>query len=123
MSAGLEGTVEVVASAERASCLWRRAALGQQQAAPDHGEFYALAGELVATVRALDAMAAVLSHQVARYGQGRTLRDDQGLAPGARLVDAVVVLGWVRKSLSQAEDGANRFWSAIGHIAVEDGAR
>jgi hypothetical protein len=123
VSAGLEGTVDVVASAERASCLWRRAVLGQQEATSDHAEFYALAGELVATVRALDALAAVLSRQVAGYGRGRTLRDDEGLPPGARLADAVVLLGWVRKSLSQAEDGASRFWSAIGHIGVEDGGR
>lgn len=123
MSTGLERTIEVVASAERASCLWRRAALGQQQAVPDHVEFYALAGELVSTLRALEALTTVLARQVAGYGRGRALRDDEGLAPGARLADAVVLLGWTGRSLGQAEDAANRFWSAIGHIAVEDGAR
>jgi hypothetical protein len=123
MSTGVERTVEVMASAERASCLWRRAALGQREAAPDHAEFYALAGELAATLRALEELTAVLARQVAGYGRGRVLRDDEGLAPGARLADAVVLLGCVRKSLSQADDAANKFWSAIGHIAVEDGAR
>lgn len=123
MSTGVERTVAVVASAERASCLWKRAVLGQLEADPDHGEIYALAGELVATLRALETLTGVLARQVAGYGRGRVLRDDEGLAPGARLADAVVLLGWTSKSLSQAEDGANRFWSAIGHIAVEDGAR
>lgn len=121
MSTGLEGTGQVVASAERASCLWRRAVLGQQLATPDHADFYALAGELVVTLRALDGLAAVLSQQVAGYGRGRTLRDDEGLTAGVRLMDAVVLLGWARKSLSQAEDAVNKFWSAIGHIGVEEG--
>lgn len=123
MSTGPERTIEVVASAQRASCHWRRAVLGQQEAVPDHAEFYALAGELVTTLRALEALTGVLARQVAGYGRGRMLRDDEGLAPGARLVDAVVLLGWAGKSLGQAEDATNKFWSAIGHIAVEDGAR
>lgn len=123
MSTDFDGTVEVVAVAERASCLWRRAVLGQQVAAPDHGDFYALAGELVFTLRALEGLTSVLARQVAGYGQGRTLRDDEGLPPGARLADAVVLLGWARKSLSQAEEAANKFWSAIGCIGVEEGGR
>jgi hypothetical protein len=123
MSTGLERTVDVVATAERATALWRLAVLGQQEAAPNHGEFYAVAGELVATLRALEALTAVLARQVAGYGRGRVLRDDEGLPPGVRLADAVVLLGYARQSLGQVEDAANEFWSAIGHIAVEDGAR
>ena len=123
MSTGLERTVDVIPTAERASSLWRLAVLGQQEAAPDHCEFYALAGELVATLRALEALAAVLARQVAGYGRGRVLRDDAGLAPGVRLADAVVLLGYSGKSLAQAQAAANEFWSAIGHVAVEDRAR
>lgn len=123
MSPGLSRTVDVVASAERGTCLWRRATLGQQESIPDHAEFYALAGELVSTLRALEAMTAVLARQVAGYGRGRLLRDDEGLTPGARLADAVVLLGCARKALGEAEAAANKFWSVIGHVAVEDGAR
>lgn len=123
MSSGLKRTVDVVATAERASSLWRLAARGQQEAVPDHAEFYAVAGELVATLRVLEALTTVLARQVAGYGRGRVLRDDRGLAPGLRLADAVVMLGYSGKSLAQAQAAANEFWSAIGHITVKDRAR
>jgi hypothetical protein len=123
MSTELGRAVDVVATAERASSLWRLAVLGQQEAAAGQAEFYAVAGELVATLRALEALTSVLARQVAGYGRGRILRDDEGLAPGVRLADAVVLLGYSGKSLAQAQAAANEFWSAIGHIAVEDRAR
>lgn len=106
--------------AEAGTQAWRDAVGAQRRAASDHGEFYALAGELVATLGALKALADVLIRQVARYEQGRVLRDDEGAQPAARLASAVTDLLRVRELLFGAERAANRFWSEIGHVAVEE---
>jgi hypothetical protein len=106
--------------AEAGTHAWREAAGAQRSAVADHGEFYALAAELVATLRALESLADVLAGQVARYGQGRVLRDDEGAQPAARLASAVADLARVRELLAGAERAANRFWSGIGHVAVEE---
>jgi hypothetical protein len=95
----------------------------QLAAEPDHVDFYALAGELVDTLRSVESLVGVLSRQVAVYSEGRVLRDDAGGDPAARLVAAVVELDSVRVLVSGAERSANRFWSEIGHVAVEDGVR
>lgn len=106
--------------AEAGTQAWRDTAGAQRTAASDHGEFYALAGELVATLRALEALADVLIRRVATYEQGRVLRDDEGAQPAARLASAVADLTRVRELLAGAERAANRFWSEIGHIGIEE---
>ncbi len=116
----MNGAPDQVAVAERGTQAWQWVVQAQMAAAPDHGDFYALAGELVATLRALEALAGVLGRQVADYGQGRVLRDDEGRDPGRRLVESVAHLTELGQALGRAERSANRFWSAVGHIAVEE---
>jgi hypothetical protein len=107
-------------AAEAGALAWCQVASAQRSSAADHGEFYALACELVATLRALESLADVLARQVATYGQGRILRDDEGEQPAARLASAVADLARVRDLLASAGRSANRFWSEIGHVAVEE---
>ena len=69
--------------AEGGTAGWEDAVRLQRWAIPDHTEVYALAGEMVATLDALDDLAAVLGRQVAGYAdtqraRGRTLYDDTG---------------------------------------------
>ena len=107
-------------SAEAASTAWAETVEHQQDAARRHADFYALAGEMVATLYALDDLTVVLAAQVGSYGQGRILYDDsRTVDPAARLADAVHCLRDVRAALGPATAAANAFWSAIGHIGVE----
>ncbi len=108
-----------VAAAEEGARLWRHVVAAQRPETPDHTDFYALACEVVATLRALESLAGVLGRQVADYGQGRMLGDDEGRDPGQRLVESVAHLIELGQLLGRAERSANRFWSAVGHIAVE----
>jgi hypothetical protein len=106
--------------AEWGSAGWEDAVRLQRWATPDHADFYALAGEIVATLSALDDLAQVLHHQVSHYGQGRRLYDDtRQIHPAARLADAAAELDGLREQLQAAQAPANRFWSAIAHIGVE----
>jgi hypothetical protein len=116
-------TGQAATVAERGAQAWRRVVHEQLAAEPDHGDFYAIAGELVDTLRSLESLARALSRQVSGYGEGRALRDDAGADPAARLAVAVEELESVRVLVSGAERSANRFWSHIGRIAVEDGPR
>ena len=108
---------------------WRHVVHAQRGATPDHGDFYALAGEMVDTLRCLDSLAGVLVGQVAGYraaprGEtGREVYDDEGGKPADRLRAAVLALIETRDELSQAERAANRFFSAIGHIGVRHPAQ
>ena len=62
-------------SAEAAATAWAETVEHQQQATPRHADFYALAGEMVATLYALDDLTVVLAGQVGGYGAGpRALR-------------------------------------------------
>lgn len=108
-----------LAAAEAGASEWRAAVAVQRAAKPDHCQFYELAGELLATLRALESMCEVLGRQVAGYGLGRVLRDDAGAIPAVRLADAADELARTRELLATAERTANGFWSAIGHIGVE----
>ncbi len=119
MSAPEERPPAVVA-AEAGAESWRTAVNAQRTARPEHGDFYALAGELVATLRALSSLTGLLAKQVAGYGAGRVLRDDAGADPAARPADAAALLALVRRDLDRAERAANRFWSQISHIATEE---
>jgi hypothetical protein len=107
------------AHAEKGAQQWRAAAVVQRSAEPDHAEFYALAGELVDTLRAIEALGGVPARQVDGYGAGRRLYDDEGGDPRARLRTAGSHLAELRRLAAAAERAANDFWSAISHIAVE----
>lgn len=92
----------------------------QLGAVPDHAEFYALAGEMVATLHALENLARVLRQQVAGYGKGRVLYDDtHRVDPVQRLQRASAELGNAANGLRGAADAVNQFWSEIGHVGVE----
>jgi hypothetical protein len=112
-----------VEAAEAGAGQWRAAVVAQRSATPDHTDFYGIAGELVATLRALEALTRVLGEQVAGYGLGRVLRDDENDDPAVRLADAADELARTRALVALAERTANGFWSEIGHIAVEDGGQ
>lgn len=107
-----------VAYASKGAQAWRAAADEQRSAEPDHGDFYALAGELVDTLRTLEHFAGVLRGQVAGYADGRPVYDDEGGDPRARLRSAGLHLAVVSHGVAEAERAANEFWSAIGHIGV-----
>jgi hypothetical protein len=114
--------MNAVELAERGAQAWRAVVHEQGSSTPDHGAFYALAGELVDTLRAVESLVGLLTRQVATYGEGRVLRDDTGGDPAVRLLASAGDLDSIRVLVAGAERSANRFWSQIGHIAVEDGA-
>jgi len=115
--------------AEAGTTGWENAVRLQLRATPDHADFYALAGELVCTLRALDDLTRVLRRQVAGYAQGqrdrgRALYDDtREVDPVGRLQVASVQLEEFGSATVTAAEWANQFWSTIGHIGVEDVAR
>src|SRR3954471_14671884 len=112
--------------AEAGATAWRDAARLQLSAAPDHADFYALAGEMVATLHALDDLGRVLRGQVAGYVQAQRLRnrtvydDTRTVDPAERLEVAVVQLDEVTSATVTATNWVTLSWSAIGHIGVED---
>ena len=116
---------EAVQRADAGTGGWEDAVRLQRWVTPDHADFYALAGEMVATLRALDDLAAVLGQQVAGYARtqherGRQLYDDtRRVDPVERLQTAVIALEELRSGAGTAADWANAFWSAIGHIGTE----
>lgn len=110
-----------VRSAEAAATGWAEVVHHQQQAEPRHADFYALAGEMVATLYALDDLTVLLAAQVGAYGQGRAVYDDtRTVDPATRLAEAAQHLYGIRAALGTATTEANAFWSEIGHIGVED---
>jgi hypothetical protein len=122
-----EGRPHAVRRAEEGADAWRQVVHAQRPASPDHTDFYALAGEMVETLRVLDSLAGLMSGQVAGYSNGRDVYDDDGGTPAHRLRAAVLALAETRHGIAVAERAANRFWSAIGHIGFrcsdEDGGR
>ena len=107
-------------SAEAAATAWKQAVEHQQDATPRHADFYALAGEMVATLYALDDLTVVLARQVGDYGQGRALYDDtRTVDPAERLTEAVDSLRKVHTALGVVTPAVHEFWNAIGHIGVE----
>lgn len=105
--------------AETARDGWEEVVRTERAADPDHGEWYGIAGEMVGTLRAVEDLARLLEQRVARYGDDRILRDDEGLAPSRRITACVELLAELQASVSSAERSANEFWSAIGHVGVE----
>src|SRR4051812_5783121 len=112
-----------VARAEAGVNGWEDAVRLQRWAAPDHADFYVLAGQIVSTLQALDDLTGVLHRQVTAYGNGRTVYDDTrgAVDPQVRLTDAATELKLLAQVLATAQEPANRFWSAIGHIGVDVG--
>ncbi len=112
----------MVAAAEAGALGWREAVHAQCGPTPgaEHGEFYALGGELVATLRAIESLTRVLAVEVAGYGRARVLRDDTGADPALRLEIAAGHLDELGGLLTRAERVANKYWSEIGHVAVEE---
>ena len=110
-----------VRSAAAAATAWAETVQHQQLATPRHADFYAVAGEMVATLYALDDLTVVLAAQVGAYGEGRAVYDDtRTVDPTTRLAEAVQRLRGMRAALGPAATEANAFWSEIGHIGVED---
>ena len=63
----------------------------------------------------------MLARQISDYGDGRALYDDTyQVDPAERLAEAVRELRAAQTDLRDAGAAANRFWSAIGHIGVEE---
>src|SRR3954471_17174260 len=89
----IEPDAGAVARAEAGVNGWEDAVRLQRWATPDHADFYALAGEIVSTLYALDDLAQVLRRQVAAYEQGRRIYDDtRRFDPAVRLAEAVADL-------------------------------
>jgi hypothetical protein len=108
-----------VVAAESGAEQWRAAVVEQRRAPLDHADFYAHAGEVVQTLRALEELARLLAQQVLGYQVGRRLYDDEGGDPADRLADAAADLAALRDHVDAAERDANAFWSAIGHVGEE----
>ncbi len=110
-----------VVRAEQATDAWGDVARLQRWAAPRHADFYALAGELVGTLHAVEDLTRVLAQQVAGYGTGRALYDDtRAVDPVARLVQARTQLDAGLDAVRTASSRLNEFWSSVGYIGVED---
>ena len=116
-----EHSSRAVRRAEAGAQAWADAARLQLVAAADHGDFYLLGAALVPTLYAVEDLAVVLRRQCAGYGRGRALYDDSGeVDPAVRLAAAAEHLARVRGALADAHRHANAFWSAIGHIGVQE---
>jgi hypothetical protein len=117
------------ARAERGASAWQDAVRLQRWATPAHSDFSALGCELVATLYAVEDLAQVLHRQVGRYQRdqqqaGQAVYDDtREMDPAERLQVAAIALTELRDAAASAEFWANAFWSAIGHIGVEDPPR
>ena len=116
---------EAVQQADAGAQAWRAVVHAQGSAPADHSDFYALAGELVDILSAVESLARLLAGQVARYAEGQpagqvVYDDSRTLDPGARLHDAALDLGNLAEAAAHARRDADRFWNAISHIGVED---
>ena len=116
---------EAVRQADAGAQAWRAVVHAQGSATADHSDFYALAGELVNTLAAVESLARLLAGQVARYGEGqpdgqRVYDGSRTFDPGVRLHDAALDLGHLAATAAHARGDADRFWQAISHIGVED---
>lgn len=110
---------QAVEAAEIGAQQWRTVVHAQRAATPNHGDFYEIAAEAADTLRGLSALAGVLARQVAGYGKGRVLRDDEGWDPAGRIAEAAAFAAVMQRDLDHAARSADRFQSMVGHIAVE----
>ena len=121
---------EAVQQADGGARAWRAVVHAQHGAAPDHADFYNLAGHLVDTFAAVESLAQLLADPVCSYADrqppGRRVYDDARAVdprredPRERLIDARCDLDQLAIAAGCALDVANRFWSTISHIGVED---
>src|SRR5215212_5313775 len=89
----VEQNAAAVSRAEAGVSGWEDAVRLQRWAAPDHADFYALAGEIVSTLHALEDLARLMVRQVAGYAEGRTVYDDtRQVDPQRRLAEAAADL-------------------------------
>ncbi|WP_300008292.1 hypothetical protein [Pseudonocardia sp.] len=108
--------------AEAGAEAWVTVVRHQLDASADHSDFYALGGDMVATLRALQDLARLLDRQVQRYGEQRGVYDDSGeVDPHERLTAAAVEMEAVADALGSVIWSADRYWNAISHIGVDDG--
>ncbi|GAA3242523.1 hypothetical protein GCM10017691_46680 [Pseudonocardia petroleophila] len=107
--------------AEAGAEAWVTVVRRQLDASADHSDFYALGGDMVATLRALQDLARLLDRQVQRYGEQRGVYDDSDeVDPHQRLTAAAVELEAVAEGLGAVIWSADRYWNAISHIGVDD---
>jgi hypothetical protein len=105
---------------EQGAQAWHDVVRHQRNSPADHADFYALAGDMVATLHALDDLAGVLRRQIVSYvGQPGLYDDTRRIDPAQRLTQAHEELTAARTALVMAAGAVNRFWSAIGHIGIE----
>lgn len=114
-----------VRQAEMGATAWREVLRAQQGALRDHSDFYALAGSLADTLTAARSLAGLLARQIETYGEGlapgrRVYDDTSTVDPHERLVTASVEAEGIAEALDTAEWSAQRFWSAVSYIGVED---
>ena len=126
---GDERRPDPVRQAEAGARAWQAVMHAQHCATPDHADFYNLAANLSDTLDTVAILTRVLAWQVRGYadglGAGRVVYDDSraGLHPvdpARRLAHAEVELVALSVAVETAGRRANDFWSAIGHIGVED---
>src|SRR5947199_6172668 len=109
-----DGPRPAVEHAARGAVSWRSAVHAQAPATPEHSDWYSITGEMVDTLRSLSSLTAVLAQQIAGYGRGRVLRDDDPtVEPAERLANSVRRAEWLRAHLDIAERSANDLWSHI----------
>lgn len=113
---------EAVRQADAGAQAWRAAVHAQGGATAEHGDFYAIAGELAYTLAAVAALAEVLAWQVAHYADAHPVYDDSRVVdPRERLDLAALDLHELAARAREAERSANTFWSRISHIGVDHG--
>lgn len=86
---------------------------------PDVADLYEAGGAYKETIAALAALAEQTIHEMQRLPERVILRADDGKDPGEHRRAAIVHLAEMRRSLDQAHEAANRYHSAVGHLAVE----
>ncbi len=116
---------EALRQADIGAQAWREVVHAQQSTTPRHADFYALAGAMVETLGVIESLALVLIGQVVGYAdsqaEGECVYDDTRLVdPRERLDAAAGFLSALIGRVSSAAEAVNEFWSAIGHIGVEE---
>jgi hypothetical protein len=116
-----------VARATAATSAWQDAERAQRRAAVLHEDIYALAGEIVGSLYAVQGLVLVLRGQVAGYAdttRGAVYDDSRydrrPVSPQVRLRDAARELTATGEALDEASVSMNAAWSAVGHIGVDD---
>lgn len=125
MTGGGDGRSAALRASEVGVRGWRDAVLAQRVAGLDHADFYGLAADVSDTLTTVGELLEVLAGQVDRYPAslpaGRQVYDDSySVDPAVRLATAAGELRAAAGPLDQARGHLDRFWSAIGHIGVED---